>query len=73
MISAIEGREPDLFRYLVCKDEGTTGRYEVTVFKDRFDLAGSNKGVLVHSKLRSSKFVHDDIEGFLDTVEEIVN
>jgi hypothetical protein len=34
MIGAIEHHHQDSFRYLIYKDEGQTGRFEVTVYKD---------------------------------------
>lgn len=37
MIGAIEHHHKDDFRYLIYKDEGQTGRFEVTVFKDQIN------------------------------------
>ena len=34
MINAIESHHKDKFRYLVTKDAETTGRFEVTVYKN---------------------------------------
>ena len=70
-IGAIEHHHKDQFRYILYKDEGTTGRFEWTVYKDSNDDTGNN-GVLIHSRLRTKTFVHEDYESFLDLVSESI-
>ena len=48
MIGAIEHHHKDVFRYIICRDEGTTGRFEVKVYKNAVDDSGA--GVMIHSR-----------------------
>ena len=70
MINAIESHHKDKFRYLVTKDAETTGRFEVTVYKNQTDDKG--EGVIIHSRLQTKTFVHENYEEFLDLVEESI-
>ncbi len=70
MIHEIEQRYKDQFNYLVCRDVGKTNRFECTVYKNQ--LSDEGTGVLIHSRLQTNTFVHEDYEAFLDLVEESI-
>lgn len=72
LIREIENVHKDRFRYLVCRDEGTTGRFECTVFPDQVDDSDPLKGVLIFSKHMTNTHVHQDYEEFLDGLFEMI-
>ena len=47
---------PNGYYYKLMRDEGITGRFEVTVYESLEDLESDTNGVLMHSKENSKGF-----------------
>ena len=56
------------FIYHIYRDEGITGRLEVTVFP--MSKTENDAGKVVHSKKASGKYIHADYPGFFAALEE---
>ena len=56
------------FIYHLHRDEGVTGRLEVTVFPG--SKTETDHGKLVHSKKASGTYIHADYPGFFAALEE---
>ncbi len=57
-----------MFSYFSYQDAGTTGRFELTLFKDSTNDLG--KGELIHSKKATKGWPADDWEGFFKKLDE---
>ena len=57
----------DKFTYTLQRDPKTSGRLEVTVYKN-----GGGEGELVHSKASSGKYIHADNDTFLQLVQQSI-
>ncbi len=67
-MTEIEGKFPNLYQFNSYKDPGTTGRFEVTLYKNSKDDSG--EGELIHSKEASGAFPSADWATFLTMLEE---
>ena len=47
---------PNGYYYKLMRDEGITGRFEVTVYNSKEDLESDTNGVLMHSKENTKGF-----------------
>ena len=56
LIAATEKLAPQKYVFKCASDTGTTGRFEVTVYKTKEDLESGTNGTLLHSKATSKKF-----------------
>ena len=59
-IEEIEKVHPGQFTYYLWKDVGTTGRLEVTIWKDTDKEGEDGTGELVHSKAQSGQYIAAD-------------
>ena len=57
----------DKLQYKLLRDPGTTGNFEVTVYKTEDH---SDEGTVIYQKSKTSKFPMDD---GMDTVKEAIN
>lgn len=53
----IEAKYPKQFRFELSRDQGTSGRLEVTIFFNS-KTAGDKGGVIVHSKVNGQGYAH---------------
>ena len=56
VMNNIETQLPNAYCYKLVRDEGVTGRFEVTVYACKEDLESGSNGVLMHSKENSGSF-----------------
>ena len=54
--------------YYYYRDQGITGRLEITVYPNQETDEGS--GILVHSKKQTHRYPHDNYEQFLHSIIE---
>lgn len=72
LVREIEAVEPDQFRYIVCRDEGTTGRFECTVYPNQVSDEDPLKGILIFSRYHTNTHVSDDYEDFTNGLFEMI-
>ena len=65
---------PNTFQYLCYKDQGITGRLEVTVYKDQVikEAADSTPGVKIHSKEDSCVDPSEDYAAFFEELQKVI-
>ena len=67
----IEERFPGGFLYTLHQDPRTTGRLEATLFVNSKKDTGN--GIVLHSKAQTKKYINQNYEGFLATIEEALS
>ena len=58
------------FQYNLYKDKGRSGRLEVHLFLNSKDDTDNSKGIQLHSKVETGKFIDDDIKSFLKKLDD---
>lgn len=69
-IDEIEKAAAGVFKYTLYMDKATSGRLEVTLFKD--SQSDSGEGELVHSKVASGKYIKDDYSTFVTLIQNVL-
>ena len=52
----IDGELPGVYQYHTVSDDRATGRFEMTLFKNKIDLNQSKNGHLIYSKAETGQF-----------------
>ena len=56
LITKIAEFAPNAYIYKLVEDDGKTGRFEISVYKNKLDLETNKNGELIHSMKQSKKF-----------------
>ena len=56
----IEAKYPNMFRVELKKDQGVTGRLEVTIFHHSKDATAANQAIVVHQKSKGQGYCHSN-------------
>ena len=69
LVKEVESNVANKYQYLLEKDPGTTGNFEITIFKSDKDMKKNVNGNLIHSKKGTRKFPKDvDHAAFMNQI-----
>jgi len=71
-IGKIEQEFPGEFTYYLMRDNGATGRLEVTIWKDSTAMGETGAGALVHSKATSKMYISANYGAFIAAVGDAI-
>ena len=74
VIQEVEKNAANKCQYLLERDEGTTGNFEITIYKSADNMKNNVNGQLIHSKKETRKFPKDvDYESFINQIVQNSN
>ena len=68
----IEAKHPNMFRFELKKDQGTTGRLEVTIYHHSKDATTADHALVVHQKSKGQGYCHSNWAQFDQRLEEAI-
>ena len=71
-IAKIEEQMPGHFVYYLMRDNGATGRLEVTIFPNTTEMGETGAGEFIHSKATSKQYIAVNYRAFLDNVKTVL-
>ena len=68
LIQLADELAPSKYHIQLLRDEGLTGRFEVTLYKTEADMVSEINGTVIHSKEKTGKWPWDD-EKFTENIK----